>query len=1064
MRKKIIVSTLLLATLAGCNAGSSLGSNTAANSSVHQKFISQFNDIIKSSYQNLTINLSQSIYISPDETYIYKVYDLQGKEISSGEFKCQGVDKCNINDIYLNYTDSYLLSIFGKDSNNFIGGKVIIPQEGISYMYASIDDYSTSEYISQIIQDQLKDVFAMPFISTSLFKSALDYKPGTTMNTLVYAYYIFQTKANKLSHDDAIKKIVETYKFCEQGKTCSLDEGFIKNPQVVQNALDAASKVIDDYVKDKKDSAAYENYKWIKENFTDKFDEYKDPIKAGSDFFFPGAGGKVVDGAGSAFEIFGKGMDFATKSSKEAYDRVQLLDANLAKVYVSAQPNYNEIMKEIGSAALNEQTIIPFKKAALEPVFSAADINNSHLSGKSMEEYLVDNASSADNLDWIVSKYKNSGYFDSENTSDLSFALDKLVDDITIKDLGVAYKYVIDYKPNAGSSENVKNIIALRKTYNQAIINLLQRAVTALQYSMYLDTMSATIKYSPVVKKLAEQYPSISYVRNNATFIEKSISSTDYDDALKQIKSKYSARLTKLRQRFQSIIIAEKELVPEQVMQTLQVEGKCNINYYDGGNVYGAQCPVYYIENNLLKTKYIQSSLNRPNTKCATYDGSDNPNKIADVRNIYGKIGCLTTALSNKLVGDSLRIEPNQDVGFSVDHSLNNSFIFEDKATVHRLQVSVQHDDDFIKPSVYNVQYNSEKVPMPMSGLSHNIAVKFFVLESDFLGNNSSLNRRFVTTGVRTNYTSHSGVTAGTEPSVLYYYDKYMNGKEELLPITFDYNKGAILKIKRSSPTIVNEALAYKKKLDLYNLIDTNKITFGSFGYLYSILFSNNTDLISVTPVEVMPNANINNTKTSFLLKFKYNDKIYSRILLPGGEYDLETPSSTNIVMTNWKDWEVNPQINPYIPLDSAEFSGLSVWKQTSDSIPASCGDTDTKLKSQLIIQGRKEFATYAHTKGVNCGNLVHWSFDKTKTPIKFYAAQNNNDYAEFTAYAKLSNGKKCIQGLNSSVSCAGKPDNTNNSYYNVSFMPNAIERMFFYETDRDYLTVSFEYYPLKNR
>jgi hypothetical protein len=71
---------------------------------------------------------------------------------------------------------------------------------------------------------------------------------------------------------------------------------------------------------------------------------------------------------------------------------------------------------------------------------------------------------------------------------------------------------------------------------------------------------------------------------------------------------------------------------------------------------------------------------------------------------------------------------------------------------------------------------------------------------------------------------------------------------------------------------------------------------------------------------------------------FSLNGKNYSRVLLPGGQYNVNQ-STGKIVMTNAADWESNSAINPFISPLALPMSEFVVTASTNGNI-MQCGDT----------------------------------------------------------------------------------------------------------------------------
>lgn len=657
--KKIAILVLSSVILASCNSGESKTPNTLNN----QVFTQQYKLALQQDQQIINLNLYNSIFISPDKEYTYKVTDLTGQSIANGSFVCKNIGECLITGITAKKDSIYLISVLDKASGSFIGGTYFNIKNALTYMELSIDDISTANYISLLMQQKLQNQFEIYNLENRLFAKPMSYKKDTSLSQMIYAYYNFLIKTKNLSHDDALNNIADQYKNCEQNNICNLDNDFIKNEQVIIDAVNNANSAIEKYAQDKKDSSLYESYKWFKENIKDNFDKYKDAVSGGVDIFFPGTGGKNAGTAGKIFDVIGaifnlNGLD----DSKAAYDRVQLFNNNLSKYYTAATPNYLEIMTELGSQLLALQV----RKDFLEKGTYALNIQqivNNILSGKGIIKFIND--SDKNSFGWIAEAWS------MNNVSNRKTNVDYITNPGNINALAVAYKNILKTTP-----ENNVNNIKNRQLYNQLLMSNMQDAVSSLQASMYLDTLAIMMK---------DKKPDFKDGLNPTQIAVATISLTgNYNTDIASLNSYYRVKLNDLKIAYQNAVLPEKEFVAEQVLQTVEIEGKCLITDTDGINYLSARCPYYYKEDNILKTKYITSRLDKPISKCLTVNDSADGDitKIADVRNIMGTLQCF---IQNSKGVQILAVQPFADVNSGNSWYWNNSNYFYPNMQGHRM-------------------------------------------------------------------------------------------------------------------------------------------------------------------------------------------------------------------------------------------------------------------------------------------------------------------------------------------------------------------------------------------
>ncbi len=116
---------------------------------------------------------------------------------------------------------------------------------------------------------------------------------------------------------------------------------------------------------------------------------------------------------------------------------------------------------------------------------------------------------------------------------------------------------------------------------------------------------------------------------------------------------------------------------------------------------------------------------------------------------------------------------------------------------------------------------------------------------------------------------------------------------------------------------------------------------------------------------------------------FSLNGKNYSRVLLPGGQYNVNQ-STGKIVMTNAADWESNSAINPFISPLALPMSEFVVTASTNGNI-MQCGDTGAVITA-LLNQGRDELAA-----SYNCSNWANGLHIELPYPTKLYVPVSGN-------------------------------------------------------------------------
>lgn len=136
-------------------------------------------------------------------------------------------------------------------------------------------------------------------------------------------------------------------------------------------------------------------------------------------------------------------------------------------------------------------------------------------------------------------------------------------------------------------------------------------------------------------------------------------------------------------------------------------------------------------------------------------------------------------------------------------------------------------------------------------------------------------------------------------------------------------------------------------------------------------------------------------TNNAIHVAFDLNGKSYSRVLLPGGQYNIDQ-SAGQIVMTNAADWETNSTINPFISPLALPMTEFVVTASTNNNIMG-CGDGTAA--NALWNQGRNELAA-----AYNCSNWVNGLHVVLPFPTKLYVpvSANYEGYKYFAVWNSI--------------------------------------------------------------
>ncbi|AUR51982.1 hypothetical protein [Aquella oligotrophica] len=652
--------SLLLASiyLAGCNSGTTPQEHTNSGfTNPTTPLQKALNKSLFGNETNISLNLYNSIYLTPTNSYNYTLEDLNGTIVNSGQFTCKDTANCLIS-IPVTSNQTYSLSILDKE-NSFIGAVSFTTVPGNTYMELNIDDISTGNYLSQIMMNKLQNPFTIANVEANLFRAVINYKPNLTVNEIVYAYFIYLTKTKGLTTLAAINQIATEYQNCEAGE-CKLENDFIKDDSSINKVLKTISETITNYAQNKNDAQLYAAYQWFKQS------PIPTVVTNGINIanqFFPGASdAKLQTRSGAIFQALDSIITPSLSGSKEAYDKAQLFDKNLGTFYTKS-PDYLQMINEVTGNILSYQVLNDFNKA-YSRIYQDYNLANGHLVILNDEtkryEYLpisdyINHYKKrginydSDLFSWIIkNRDSDIGIWDRSSVIERADSIDRITAKNNIDTVALSYKKIFFKDGNPSPVDGV-DTISPRKLYNQALLMDLQKSINTLQYSMYLDNLAllvrdGIVREDPIAAANFNRMEIIAQIKGSID-----LTKGDYAIHQMQLKNYYMNLLNNIQQAYKQQILPEKQYVPENVLQTLELDGNCNINYSDGLNVLKAKCPLYYGENNLSKVKYIDTTLDRSKLKCLTTnaDGSGGLMAIADVRNMSGRLQCLTNNYVN---------------------------------------------------------------------------------------------------------------------------------------------------------------------------------------------------------------------------------------------------------------------------------------------------------------------------------------------------------------------------------------------------------------------------------
>lgn len=941
MQKFLSILIVSLVMLVACNAGQNSNANLNNKS----------NSIFKDNELLFSFNLYNSLFLTPNKDYLFKVIDSNGANISHGSFTCNKSTDCIINSIPLNLNRSYLLAVYEESNNKFIGGTPLTASEGDSYINLSIDDISSSQYIETILDNNLTNVFNKGMIEFRLFSSAISYLPQTSLNKILYAYYTYLTETKKQTFDQAIQSIIQIYKNCDAHNACSLDPGFINNPQAIKEALNKIDQIISQYNNDKKDAQLYQNYLQIK-SITDSINNIMTISKDPLDLFFNGASKKSIDAIGSISNLINNGFNIAgLANSKSAYDRMQLINQNLKTYVIAAVPNYAAIQTQL-IATMNASGIATnFNKNIQAISFDYMRVINNFASAESISQYMTENQNNIQNIAWLLDPSGSTGVFGSVDTKDRVDAIAYFTTPENVNALALAYATTYSITP----TNNVNNI-AMRHAYNQTMVLLMQKIITALQQIMYLDQL-AIIARDTIINS------NLSYFRNlnvAAKITLSPITNPNLDADLNAVKNYYVALSNSIQASFLRNIKAEKEFVAQNVLQTLEVQDGCNITNTDGINYMTATCPFYTKDNNIVNTKFITSTLYKNQTGCLTTD----PNKVLDITYIAEV--------------------------HSIDGVIMCKAIREFSFGEHYMRSAQQNPQAYqlgkFGPTIAQVLMNEGNIMPSVTDI-----VRYNRNKSDYSD--------YFLEG-----TIHSSLGLGVENSfrfVLEHLSKISYSEKNLHVTGYVFqnsNYPEISSIAVSFPDAFTIKINhYTRKGDLSPFFEQRLKQFIEL-HNVNILVPESAEMQDVVYKNLFESA-----QSALGISFTLGGKSYSRTLLPEGIYQIDVDKGS-INMTNWQDWEINTNnINPFVSPNASSLGGIiHMSGSTGDYNDLKCPNSEnrTNMMNSLIAQGRDEMAT-ALSSGLNCSQDSTYYISIAVPPTKLYIPfeADYSGYKDFTVW-----------------------------------------------------------------
>lgn len=1012
----IIISAVTIM-LSGCGSG---GENKNNTNSLNNAISSKDASIL----QTFSMNLYNSLFLTPNTTYSYQLMDASGNNIadSNGTFICNTPNTCSFS-LQLSQ-QQYLLSVFQGDSNDkLIGGVILNPPTNSSVYSIAIDDVSTSEYLNQLAGSKMSNSFDLPIVQSRLFLPALSYESGTSLNGMLYLYYNYLTQTKGQSNSQAISTISSEYQQCEQSGSCNIDTDFINNPQVLKDAVQKLQDTVTQYSKDKNDIQLYQTYLQIKSTMSTAntvANAASGPLNA----IVSGLGSGVVAGMGVISQLIDPYFNAeGLQDSLAAYNRMQAYNQAISSYFTAAIPNYASIQTQL-TATMNSAGLSTDYNTNMNYILNDYySVINEFASSESIAQYIASESATPKNLNWLVNSSGSTGIFGTTNAQLRLNAISYFTNADNVNALSDAYKQVYQLD----RVNNVNNI-ANRHAYNQSILLLMQNIIQALQYAMYLDQLVVTTRDTISI-------PQGAFLQNMVVSAPRALSpidKTNFAADTSVINNFYYNSLQTIESNFLSILAPEKAWVAQSVLQSLEIDGKCNITATDGLNTLTATCPVYGDGGNgNIAIKYITSTLDRAATKCLLQDGAEqNMMGVANVQNINGYVAC-EAAYSGAYAIFSKDLGTNGIDGFGSKNTINMQYFpiglsgtynpsGYDYSTSwnYSSSLGIAIGDTVGQNKITNTSFNAYSIPLN-SIIDGNSEYLISYIESDPFGNKTP---RFLDVLYKLNATGSTPAGFGQVD-----YDEYTAANENYI-----FSNTSIPQQQIAAPLQMSMQNPYVNVLLINNPIMSQlPVTIQS---VQTFTESNNISInipSSANLTTIQYRSLFGGTNNALYVAFNYNGQNYSRTLLPNGNYQI---TDNSIVMTNEQDWETNSTINPYI---SPLADNLASFTLSGSASAMQCGDLPA-AKNALINMGRDELAA-----GYSCSSKA-WGINITlpfSTKLYVPVSANYQGYKAFTIWNKSSyetngNGWRADQyGTNSNINALVQTYNLSSNVYDGGYL-----------------------------
>lgn len=961
LKKSSIFGLAIIAlALNGCGSG-----NTSSNT----KTLGGLDGSSKIATQNMYMNFYNSLFLSQNINYSYQLMDQSGNVIKdgignsiSGTFTCNGPTSCNTESVPMDNQTQYLVSVWNKDSNTFVGGAVIAPQTSYTASFiVNIDDTSTSAYLNTLLSNKLTNSFNGAIIQSRLFLPALSYEPGKSLNDILYLYFIYLTKTNNKSYSDAISTLTTVYQQCENQISCSIDSNFINNPAVVRAAENNLTNTINQYNKDKNDAQLYLTYQNIK-NAVNTINSGVNLVTGlpGNpiDKIVDGASGKIKSGIGGISQLIDPIFNsMGLQDSLAAYNRMQSYNQLVNSYFVAAIPNYAAVQNQLTSTMMAASLSTDYNNSMNAILTSYYDVLNHFASFESVNYYIASESSSPRNLDWMVASDGTNGHFGSTNAQARTNAISFFTNPNNVAALAAAYAQIYPLD----SRNDGDNLIANAHAYNQNLLLLMQNIIVALEDAMYLDQLTVTVRDTVDIPKNA-------YLQNMALAVPIGLSGNkNFAADSSAINNYYYSQLQIIESNFLAHIVPEKKWVSQNALQTLEVDGKCTITGTDGQNNITASCPFYSDGGNgSIKTSYITSTLQRDKSSCTLQKetGDDSIMSVGDIRNINGYLGCVT--------GDTEgRFSFNNYSWFNVPQNEVNPRPSYGKYTQELIYTAVSGDT----PITYVLGITDSRgvlIPFSFDGYSYdspnsgetNYFADFSFDQIDKFGNSTHYIINLTngdTEAMTALLYKNASVNLNYDPAkIVSYFGPAVDSKNNEIPFLItlklnQYSNGATTDdptehyLSAAMPSGANQGESSISALN--NILNQMNITIPPIPNNCEVRYIGQKTFPSIS-------WNIGGYDSIKLGVYcQYGTYINQRTLLPGGIYTADLTTTHSFQMSNWQDWEVNNQTNPLIQSNAQPFSSIEINGYRNGDTAQFDNKFINYIKNSLTSQGRAEFA-----------------------------------------------------------------------------------------------------------